>query len=149
MNYYHESDLRTAVEQCAREVTEGLNQERNLPLNYDQTKGNLCHLLTYYAFGRLTRIGLVLRRELHIDDAANWHYLLVHDSPEIAPTDTDIVSDLNPWQWRDYGSGILHGPRHEVINTLRENGAPENVVALRGLRTISNPHHMQLNPFTK
>jgi hypothetical protein len=95
---------------------------------------------------RLAKGGLIVRRELHFDENDNWHYLLAHAAIDATPTDDDIISDLNPWQWRDFGGGILHGSRQDVMETLRTAGAPENVIALRGLHTIRAQHHIYKNP---
>ena len=141
-----QSPLSRIVTDCAREVSMGLNEQGGFPPNYDQTIGNLCHMLTYYALERLTKGGLIVRRELHFDENDNWHYLLAHAAIDATPTDDDIISDLNPWQWRDFGGGILHGSRQDVMETLRTAGAPENVIALRGLHTIRAQHHIYKNP---
>ncbi|MDQ5958201.1 MAG: hypothetical protein QG562_19, partial [Patescibacteria group bacterium] len=71
-------NLHELVVSHAHNVAEALNAERNLPQGYDQTRGNLCHLLTYYVFERLKTEGLVARRELHMDNIGGWHFLIAH-----------------------------------------------------------------------
>ncbi|MDQ5958764.1 MAG: hypothetical protein QG562_583 [Patescibacteria group bacterium] len=142
-------DLHTLVKLHAHDVAEALNAERNLQLGYDQTRGNLCHLLTYYVFERLKIEGLVARRELHMDANRVWHFLIAHSDANATPTESDIISDLNPWQGHYSGTGILHGSRSYVIDTLRTRGLPESHIALRGLKTIKVAHDLRLNPFSK
>lgn len=143
----HGSILRQIVTTHTRDVIRGINEQLGLPYGYDQTKSNRCDLLTHYVLTRLQNDGLVARRELHIDPEQNWHFLIAHAGMTQDPSDKDLISDLNPWQYRDHGGGILHGSREEVMNALRLNNAPESFVALRGLSTLRNLNHEPINPF--
>lgn len=142
-------NLHALVQSHVRDVSEGLNIDRNLLPGHDQTRSNLCHLLTYYVFSRLQSQGIVARRELHMDTNGSWHFLIAHSDPTATPIESDIISDLNPWQGHDSGTGILHGSRSYVIDTLRTKGLPESHIALRSLSTIKVAHDLRLNPFSK
>lgn len=142
------SALQKIVEEHTRLVSCGINEELGLPHGYDQTIGNRCDLLTYYVLALLYKDGLVARRELHFDQEKNWHFLIAH-AVTAKPSENDVISDLNPWQWRNHGGGILHGTRNEVIKMLGTQGAPESFIALRGLETLYSPHHEPINPYAK
>lgn len=141
------TSIEEQVRQYALYAAEELNEAMGLAPGYDQTRGNRCDKLTFGVMQALQSQGLVLRRELHKDDAGNWHYLLAHEVPDATPTNADLISDLNPWQWRDYGGGILHAPREEVMARLRDEGAPAHFVALRSIATIAERHDTRPNPF--
>jgi len=142
------NELHKFVEMAASYSAEDLNNALGLPLHYDQSKGNRCDRLTADTMQALQNRGLPVRREFHQDEAGNWHYLLAHTIAEATPHEQDLISDLNPWQWRSYGGGILHAPRQEVMEILRQRGAPEHFIALRGLETIVMQHDTQANPFS-
>lgn len=125
-----------------------VNKQLGAPHFADQSAGNQCHQMTYIMEAALRNRGHDVARELHRDDSGNWHYLIRHTAPDSLPTDADIITDLNPWQWAkglSKGKGLLHAPRTEVIDTLREAGAPDFFVALRSLATIVKAHEPNLN----
>ena len=136
------------IARYAAEAAAGINEMAGLPYGYDQTRGNQCHLLTLAVMNMLQRNhpDAPIRRELHQDSEGNWHYVLAHNVPDAKPTDTDMISDLNPWQWGGAGQGILHMPRGEAMNYLTKQGAPAHFVALRGIETIVQSHHLEANP---
>lgn len=142
------TSIQHLVEEYARYASEEINQELNLQPGYNQTHGNRCDKLTLGVMQALQVGGFGVRRELHADAGGNWHYLLAHADIDTAPTDTDLISDLNPWQWRGYGTGILHAPRDEVMNRLQAEGAPTFFVALRSVRSIAQAHDTRRNPFS-
>jgi hypothetical protein len=71
-----------------------------------------------------------------------WHFLIAHAGPEAAPSEDDLVSDLNPWQFMPERPviGALHGPRAAVEKRLQLEGAPDWFISLRGLWTIRELH---------
>ena len=140
------TQLETKMRSLARDIGAEVNQQLGLPHYYDQSKGNRCDLLTLHAFEALEFRGDAVRRELHEDGHGNWHYLLAHGPVDAEPTDSDLMSDMNPWQWRETGGGILHAPRDEVMEQLRAAGAPDFFVALRSLETITKSHDTLKNP---
>lgn len=105
-----------------------------------------CHTLTL----DLARILLLahknIRRELHaIDNYRSWHYLIAHGN---RPLPDEIVTDMNPGYGLDEGvfSGHFHGPRNELQALLSRRGAPEPLIALRGVASVTHTHHMELLP---
>ena len=111
----------------------------------DMSHSNQCQLLTFDMMEALHNRGIPARREYHEDDDGRlkvWHYLLAHEDIGAEPTEKDIVTDMNPWQWTDNKSlsGHLFGPRYEVMNRLADAGAPDYFIALRGIQTITKLH---------
>lgn len=131
----------------ARHSAEALNEELGLPPHYDQTKGNRCDRLTLDVMVGLRNRGLFVRRELHMDEDENWHYVLSHGHDE--PSETGLITSLNPWQGRAYGGGILHAPRNEVLEMLQDGGMSDSFVALHSLATIVKEHDESKHPFVK
>lgn len=136
----------TNLEKDIQSITPGLYQAQaealGLPIWKDMSHSHQCQPLSFHMLQALQNRGHVLRRELHQDDGGNWHYLLAHTDEEAQPTDSDLVTDLNPWQYSVESrlTGPLHAPRDEVMARLREEQAPEGFVALRALETIVNAH---------
>lgn len=138
--------LHETVDGLAVWAAEDLNERLSFPYGTDQTAGNRCDALTLDVMTALVNRGESVRRELHVDDERRWHYLLAHRTIDEVPRDDDIVSDLNPWQWRGSGGQILHGHRGDVMEQLVAAGAPDFFVALRGLETISIAHDVRKYP---
>lgn len=140
-------ELPQRIADYTSQASEGINQELGRPLAYDQTRGNRCDLLTLSVMNQtLSNEGLQLSRELHQNEHGDWHYILAHRAPDAEPTETDLMSDLNPWQWGGSGQGILHMPRNELMDHLSNKGAPAHFVALRSLTTITKAHDLRSNP---
>lgn len=137
---------KNLISELTRYSAEQLNGELGLHPSYDQTKGNRCDRLTLDVMTALRNRGMEVRRELH-RDGANWHYMLSHGHDE--PSETGLVSSLNPWQGRAYGGDILHAPRNEVLDILRSEGMSETFVALHSLETIVKTHDEAKHPFVK
>lgn len=137
--------LHETVNGLAMFAAEDLNERMRFPYGTDQTAGNRCDVLTLDVMTALVNRGESVRRELHVDNERRWHYLLAHTAIDEVPSD-DIVSDLNPWQWRGSGGQILHGHRGDVMEQLAAAGAPEFFVTLRGLKTISMVHDVRKYP---
>lgn len=112
-------------------------------------RGNRCDLLTLAVMNRIGREeGALLRRELHQNENGDWHYILAHEPTDAKPTNDDLMSDLNPWQWGGRGRGLLHMQRGELMDFLSSRGAPDHFVALRAVETIVKAHDTRANPFT-
>lgn len=135
--------LNSFAENASKEV----NRQLLLPEWKDQSAGNQCHALTFHVMTALQYADIPVRRELHRDRFDNWHYVLAHTALDAMPTDDDLISDLNPWQWRPerMGSGPIHAPRGELMEILRRSGAPEFFIALRSLETVVKAHEPKLN----
>lgn len=122
-----------------------VNEALGLNPWHDQNRGNRCDLLTLYVLQALSRRGVAnVCREFHSDqETQEWHYLLAHKSPEEAPSDGDMITDLNPWRGCGSSSavGILHATREEVMRRMREADVPPSQVRLRSTSTILKLHH--------
>ncbi len=136
------TELSPQFRNYAAAAQEDVNMILERPTGTDQSAGSRCDVLTRSFQLRAKANGILLRRELHRNEDGEWHYLIVHDDPESSPTEEDVITDLNPWQFSRgrIQEGPLHGPRHEVIDMLRTRGAWDRVLALRGLSTIVMPH---------
>jgi hypothetical protein len=116
----------------------------------DMSRSNQCGKLTLSLYGALVPRDITSRRELHLlsEYPENYHYLIAHVPAEETPSDRDIITDLNPWQFTDSGrSGYLHDERHIVQEILADAGAPEWFVAMRGISSIAEIHTSSLSPF--
>jgi hypothetical protein len=142
--------LEVAVNELAPQVFAATIEALDLPFNTDMTRSNRCDRLTLEMYSALGAQGLEARRELHRTADGLWHYVIAHASPDAEPSQQDIVSDFNPWQWgATHRSGVLHGKRLAVQETLGEAGAPAWFVSLRGIATIVEAHTLKLNPFRR
>ena len=136
----------TELERHIQEITPGLYHAQaeamGLPVWKDMSHSHQCQPMSFHMMQALTNRGHVLRRELHQDENGNWHYLLAHTKEDADPTEHDLVTDLNPWQYTADAkvSGPLHARRDEIMDRLRLEQAPEFFVALRGLETIVQTH---------
>lgn len=136
------------IRELAQHAGTEVNERIGAPRWQDQSAGNQCHNLTLLVMQALEYRGVETARELHRDSHGNWHYLLRHTAVDKAPTNEDLITDLNPWQWiGDFskGKGPLHAPRSEVMQTLEESGAPDYFIALRSLTTVAKLHEPRLN----
>jgi hypothetical protein len=141
------SSLNNLIDELSREATREVNLRQGQPEWKDQSGGNQCHALTFHVMDAMRRRFQPVRRELHRDEYGNWHYMLVHEAMDADPTDNDLVTDFNPWQWKHdrTAKGLIHAPRNELIERLRHEDAPEYVIALRGLDTITKHHEPNMN----
>ena len=125
-----------------RSYDEDARRDVNTMMGYsastDQSSGSRCYIQTRSFQLRAEAHGILLRRELHRDELGNWHYVIAHSPPDTEPTETDTITDLNPWQFSKgkIQKGLLHGPRAVVMEALQEEGASDIVLALRGLETL-------------
>lgn len=113
-----------------------------------QSRGNRCDLLTKSILGVFSPRGLSVRRELHQTEGGMWHFVIAHGSPDSTPSNSDELLDMNPWQFNASlpQKGPLIGIRSDVMETLRSAGAPEEIIALRAIKTITHPHVEDKNP---
>lgn len=126
----------------APEIYREVNDHLRAPFYTDQSHGSSCDQLTILALDCFNARKEEVRREWHKDNAGNWHYLIVHEPVLAVPSMSDVVTDLNPWQYTTNRqlSGPLHMTREALMTTLREHEAPAFFVALRGLSTIYQSH---------
>ena len=117
------------------------DEQRNLmglARGTDMSHSNQCQPMTLAMTEALVNRGLPVKREHHLEQTRGcWHYVLNHSLGD-EPTQDDLITDLNPWQWTTQPryTGLLHAPRNEVMARIREAGAPDYFVALRGIHTI-------------
>ena len=104
------------------------------------THSTKCHTLTKDLMTSLQNEGFPVRRELHMDEQGRWHYIIAHSTD--SASDLDTITDMNPWFSSDIDehTGLLHGQRLEVMDTLLQKGMQPEFVALRSLSTIVLPH---------
>lgn len=139
----------TTLKNMVNELIPSLYEERaeamGRPAWIDLSHSHQCQPLTFDLMTALHNRGVVVRRELHKDDAGNWHYLLAHSDIDSRPSKDDIVTDVNPWQWTDDTKykGPLHASREEVMDVLHDAGAPAFFIALRSLQTVVKSHQPQ------
>jgi hypothetical protein len=139
-------------------IYDTVRRERCPAFRWDMSQSNQCHQLTLGMLGILEANREPARREMHeLGTGSWWHFVIAHGDVTAAPSDDDIITDLNPWQYNVEGwesdqriaaadEGYLHGPRGMVMERLAKAGAPEWFVGLRGLATITEAHTTELTP---
>jgi hypothetical protein len=118
-------------------------QEFGFHSSTDMSRSTKCHTMTLDLLKHLRSGGMHIRREFHRTPAGMWHYVLAHAAVGAQPSEEDVITDLNPWNYSPGGeayTGYLQGPRYEVEASLRMAGAPEEHIALRGLSTLVAAH---------
>lgn len=130
-------------------VYEEVSGNLMLPRTTDMSHSNKCDVLTLSLYEGIRARKLPVRRELHQAENNLWHYVIVHAAENDQPRNDDLITDLNPWQYENNfkHSGPLHGPRYEVMNTLKSADAPPWFVALRGIGSITAPHTLLKTPY--
>lgn len=144
--------LETMMQEINHHASITVNEQLGQPYWKDQSAGNQCHALTRHALIAMEYRGIPVRRELH-RDRENWHYILAHTPEGTEPSDDDMITDFNPWQFYSLdrnrftgiGKGMLHMPRAELMHKLEAEGAPDFFVALRSIQTIVKSHEPKLN----
>ena len=116
----------------------------------DLSQSDRCHALTLDMWRIMDTAGVPARREFYYRDG-HLHFNIVHASPDALPSENDVITNLNPWQWTPdlVRTGYLHGPRHEVIQALRVAGVDEKYIALQRAETAILPHCTFLLPSTR
>lgn len=125
-------------------VYESVRFKQAKPAMTDMSWSNQCHNLTYELGEALENRDVMFRRELHQSpENRTWHFVIAHANRDEEPSEDDMITDLNPWQFKPNRgqTGWLHLPRHELQATLEADGAPEYFVALRGVATITDLHY--------
>jgi hypothetical protein len=143
--------LSETVHGLAPAIYEATREELILHPYTDMSRSNRCHNLTLNLFRALDGRHIEARRELHQTPEGLWHYVIVHAPTNTPPSETDVITDLTPWQFEGAPphSGLLHAGRREAQEILATAGAPEWFVSLRGLSTIVEAHTMALTPFVR
>ena len=137
--------MMTNIHKVVNEIVPAMYQDfgQDYPLNYNFASSNKCQPLSKALWLALRQRDIQARREYHEAPNGDWHYLIAHASLDAEPHDDDIITDLNPWQFKN-GSApfnqFLHGPRQQVIAELEQGGASEHVRSLRALSTIAIAH---------
>lgn len=125
-------------------------QENSPHPRMNPAASNQCHVLTRQLRGALDHRGIQTRREFHKLPLENvWHFVIAHSAIDTPPSDDDLITDLNPWQFMERAPAhytFLHAPRGEVMERLRQEGAPDYFVALCGLETIVHAHTDMSHP---
>lgn len=141
------NDHKQAVEAIIPGMFGNIARDFRYPEGTNMAASDQCHVLSKGLYIALKNQGLETRRELHRDKEV-WHYLIAHSPETGEPTEQDIITDLNPWQFMegepDRTYTFLHGSREEVMDRLVREGAPDYFVALRGISTIQKAHSLTL-----
>ena len=143
--------LSRNIRELAPLVYASVHEKVGIPTVTDMSHSNRCDLLTHEMQQALTSLGFTVCRELHQTSSGLWHVVLRHRHPDVALGETDMITDLNPWQFTQNNrySGYLHGARDDIIKTLVHSGAPESVVSLRSITTVTRLNVTETNPFAK
>ena len=140
-------DRSSVVEEIIPGMYENIAQTQGYPMGYNLAGSNQCHVLSKGLYLALKTRNLESRREYHRLDDDTWHYVVAHTPEDAVPTEDDIITDLNPWQYLGQRAGnlsYLHGTRQEVMDILRAHEAPDYIVSLRGLATVAKAHHLDI-----
>jgi hypothetical protein len=144
------TEINRVVGDIVPYLYQAVKDEHRMPLMANMAASNQCHVLTKGLIDALNAREIEARREYHKtpnDDP--WHFVVAHTKYDAEPTEDDIITDLNPWQFKKSVAGhytYLHAPRGEVIERLQKEGAPDYFIALRGLSTIVHSHTDKLLP---
>lgn len=112
----------------------------------DLSGSNQCHILTRELYTALKNRGIESRRELHQIPDGRWHFVIAHTPIDQAPSQADVITDLNPWQYNGGHNGYLHADRLWIQKKLGYANAPAWFVSLRGVATITKPHTEEFMP---
>lgn len=142
------ADVSELLSDLVPQLYEAVRDGQGMPRTAAVAGGNLCHLLTRELFVVLDSRGVECRRELHRTESGMWHFVIAHAGVEARPCQKDVITDLNPWQFKQDNSGgsYLHGERLWLQVQLLEAGAPAEFAALRGIATIVEAHRTDLMP---
>ncbi len=138
------------IHQVVNEIVPAMYQDvgQLYPLGYNLASSNQCHVLSKGLWLALRQRDIEARREYHEAPNGDWHYFIAHTPLDAEPQEDDIITDLNPWQFKS-GSApfnqFLHGPRQQVIAELEQAGASSHVRSLRALSTVALSHHEHIN----
>ena len=143
------SSVEAIVSEIVPFIYEDTRERLSLPPHTDVSRSNHCHSLTRSLHEALVSRDLEARRELHHTPDGFWHYVIAHAPRDAEPSETDIITDLNPWQFSGgkQRSGYLHTERSSVQEVLAAAEAPEWFISLRGIETIIEAHTDDLHPF--
>ena len=138
------TEISQTLAEVIPEMYHDLRDNMRMPVSTNMAGSNQCHVLTRALSTALTNRGINHRREYHETSGDDpFHFVIAHTPGEAEPSEADLITDLNPWQFLPMvplGYTYIHAPRHEVMQQLAEAGAPDYFVALRGLETIVHAH---------
>lgn len=137
------TELRRTIDDIVPNLYDSVASDFQYPPGVNLAGSNQCHVLSKGLWLALDARGIRSRRELHQDDEGLWHYVVAHTPLDAQPSEDDIVTDLNPWQFMDRPPlhyTYLHESRQDLMDRLASEGAPDYFVALRGLATVVMPH---------
>lgn len=145
------TELRHVVADIVPQLYDSVATDFQYPPGMNPAGSNQCHVLSKGLWIALNNRGIETRRERHVAENGDWHYLLAHSAIDSEPSDHDIITDLNPWQFMprpDSSLGHLHGTRAEVTGAMEARGASSHVRSLRLLSTLTLAHTVELMPRT-
>jgi hypothetical protein len=146
------SELHPILNELVPVIYDVTREQLQLPQATNMAASNQCNNLTLNLYQALDGRNIPARRESHFVPGREplWHYVINH-SVETLPSEEDLITDLNPWQFdgKHGHRSFLHAERGEVKEILRQEGAPEWFISLRGLATIKDVHTEKLTPFVR
>jgi hypothetical protein len=134
------TNLEELLNNIVPELYAAIIETNGLPPHFNVAQSNLCQHLSKDLVAALVTRDLSAQREYHeLNDKSSWHFMVAHHDADTLPSDADIVTDLNPWQYMTQRTTdtFLHGERGQVMDILRSRGAPDWFVSLRGIHTIA------------
>jgi hypothetical protein len=137
------------IEQVVPQMYEDFLTDFQYPFGTNPAATNQCHILTKTLHIALQNRGIETRRELHRTEDGLWHFLVAHTPADAEPSEDDVVTDLNPWQFMESAPGhytFIHDSRQAVMEKLAREGAPDYFISLRGLATIVKSHVEETMP---
>ncbi len=143
------TELRHVVADIVPHLYDSVATDFHFPSGTNLAGSNQCHVLSKGLWIALNNRGIETRRERHEAQNGDWHYLLAHAPVDSEPSENDVITDLNPWQFMsrpDSSLGHLHGTRQEVTNAMEARGASGHVRSLRLLSTLTLAHTVELMP---
>lgn len=145
------SEIHHVVDEIIPPMYQDIKTDFDMPPTSNLAASNQCHVLSKGLWIALNSRKIESRREYHkTPNEAPWHFMIAHTPIDAEPSDDDLITDLNPWHYMNGRAPInysyLHAPRGEVMERLRAEGAPEYIVALRGLSTIVRAHTEVAHP---
>lgn len=141
------TEIRQIVADIVPGMYDSIAHDFHYPLGTNLAGSNQCHVLSKGLWIALNNRGIETRRERHEAENGDWHYLIAHAPVDAEPSDEDVITDLNPWQFMPsppLNLGHLHGTRAEVTGTIEQHGASNHVQSLRLLRTLVLAHTIDM-----
>ncbi|MBC7512233.1 hypothetical protein H7142_01055 [Candidatus Saccharibacteria bacterium] len=137
------TEIRQIVADIVPGMYDSIAADFHYPPGTNLAGSNQCHVLSKGLWIALKNRGIETRRERHEAENGDWHYLIAHAPVDAEPSDEDVITDLNPWQFMDrppLNLGYLHGTRDKVTDIMESHGASQHARSLRLLSTLSIAH---------